>query len=224
MPIEPTVTHTSDNDSNINALLTASIELCAPRITTSLAREGIAIVSGAIPPLARQALRYDLQNLSLRPAGIGRAQTAQHDASIRSDSIAWMDGATTTQRAWLDAMELLRCAINRDLFLGLFDYESHYAHYQPKQFYRRHRDAFASSDAVANTAHSRVLSTICYLNDNWQESDAGELVVFDNDEKPLLKVAPLPGTLIVFLSEQFPHEVLPTTVSRFSVAGWFRRS
>jgi len=224
MPIDPTSTDTSTNDSNINALLGAAIELCAAGIASALAKEGIAVVTAAIPQLARQILRNDLRNLSLRPAGIGRAQTAQHDATVRSDAIAWMDGSTPPQRAWLDAMELLRCAINRDLFLGLFDYESHYAHYQPAQFYRRHRDVFAGSDVSANTAHSRVLSTICYLNDSWQESDAGELVVFDNNEKPLLKIAPLPGTLIVFLSQQFPHEVLPTTIDRFSVAGWFRRS
>jgi len=28
--------------------------------------------------------------------------------------------------------------------------------------------------------------------------------------------------LVVFLSEEFPHEVLKAKRSRFSVAGWFR--
>jgi SM-20-related protein len=28
--------------------------------------------------------------------------------------------------------------------------------------------------------------------------------------------------LVVFLSEEFPHEVLPTATDRYSIAGWFR--
>jgi len=37
-----------------------------------------------------------------------------------------------------------------------------------------------------------------------------------------IKVVPLFGTIVVFLSEEFPHEVLPARRDRFSVAGWFR--
>ena len=33
---------------------------------------------------------------------------------------------------------------------------------------------------------------------------------------------PLTTSLAVFLSEVFPHEVLPTTEERYSLAGWFR--
>jgi SM-20-related protein len=35
-------------------------------------------------------------------------------------------------------------------------------------------------------------------------------------------VTPLMGTIAIFLSEEFPHEVLPATRDRFSIAGWFR--
>jgi len=34
-------------------------------------------------------------------------------------------------------------------------------------------------------------------------------------------VPPLAGTLVTFLSGEFPHEVLPTTRERLSVTGWF---
>lgn len=30
------------------------------------------------------------------------------------------------------------------------------------------------------------------------------------------------GTLVVFLSEEFEHEVLPAKRDRYSIAGWFR--
>lgn len=194
-------------------------------IVTGLHNDGIAVITGAVPTAAITALRDDLQSSTLKLAGIGRAQALQHDPTVRSDTIAWMDGATSAQCAWLASMEQLRLAINRELLLGLFDYECHYAHYRPRQFYRRHRDAFTKS-ALANSdgAHSRVLSTVCYLNDQWHTNNGGELAIYDNDEKPLLQIAPTPGTLAIFLSAQFPHEVRPAAVDRFSIAGWFRRS
>jgi SM-20-related protein len=37
-----------------------------------------------------------------------------------------------------------------------------------------------------------------------------------------LKVIPALGTLAIFLSEEFPHEVLPTHRDRYSIAGWYR--
>ncbi|MEF1189887.1 2OG-Fe(II) oxygenase, partial [Vibrio parahaemolyticus] len=41
-------------------------------------------------------------------------------------------------------------------------------------------------------------------------------------DKEIATIPPRGGRLLVFLSEQFPHEVLPTNAQRFSIAGWFR--
>ena len=38
----------------------------------------------------------------------------------------------------------------------------------------------------------------------------------------LERVCPAAGTMVIFLSEEFPHEVLPATQDRYSIAGWFR--
>ena len=35
-------------------------------------------------------------------------------------------------------------------------------------------------------------------------------------------VLPLGGRLVVFLSEDIPHEVLPTQKERISITGWLR--
>jgi len=35
-------------------------------------------------------------------------------------------------------------------------------------------------------------------------------------------VTPMFATLVLFLSEEFSHEVLPTARNRYAVAGWFR--
>jgi SM-20-related protein len=37
-----------------------------------------------------------------------------------------------------------------------------------------------------------------------------------------LAFQPQGGTLAVFLSEEFPHEVLAANRTRYSIAGWFR--
>lgn len=113
-------------------------------------------------------------------------------------------------------MDKLRLGINQRLFLGLFDYESHFAVYAPGAFYQKHRDAFRG-------APGRKLSTVLYLNNDWDIQAGGELVLYDEaGEQEILQIAPECGRLVIFLSEDFPHEVLPATRPRQSIAGWFR--
>ena len=50
----------------------------------------------------------------------------------------------------------------------------------------------------------------------------GELVLYKNDQDVNgIKVLPEFGTLVIFLSEEFPHEVLPALRDRYAIAGWF---
>lgn len=106
--------------------------------------------------------------------------------------------------------------LNRRLFLGLFSFESHFAHYSPGDFYKKHYDAFRGG---AN----RILSIVVYLNHGWQPDDGGELVLYlDDKDREGIKVTPSFGSVAIFLSEEFPHEVLPATRDRYSIAGWFR--
>ncbi|HEY8085443.1 MAG TPA: 2OG-Fe(II) oxygenase [Methylophilaceae bacterium] len=37
-----------------------------------------------------------------------------------------------------------------------------------------------------------------------------------------MDISPQGGTLVVFFSDQFWHEVLPAKRDRFSIAGWFK--
>ncbi|HDX9011350.1 TPA: 2OG-Fe(II) oxygenase, partial [Aeromonas dhakensis] len=45
---------------------------------------------------------------------------------------------------------------------------------------------------------------------------------YGDDEQFLMDVSPRGGRLVLFLSEEFPHEVLPANQERYSIAGWFR--
>jgi SM-20-related protein len=106
--------------------------------------------------------------------------------------------------------------LNRRLFLGLFSFESHFSHYGKGDFYKKHQDAFKGKS-------NRKLSLVTYLNRHWQDSNGGELVIYTkNVSQPTIRVEPKFGTVVLFLSEDFPHEVLPCSADRYSVAGWFR--
>lgn len=168
------------------------------------------------------ALRADAIELraDFRAAAVGRAQARQQQADIRSDATRWLDGASAAQRTFLATMEQLRLALNSRLYLGLFDYEAHYAHYPPGAFYRRHRDVFR--EAASDGKPRRVLSTVFYLNDAWCEDDGGELLLWDDAGRAIARIAPLGGSAAFFLSDEMPHEVLPARADRYSIAGWFR--
>ncbi|MFW5816629.1 MAG: 2OG-Fe(II) oxygenase [Wenzhouxiangella sp.] len=106
--------------------------------------------------------------------------------------------------------------LNRRLFLGLFEFEAHYAHYPAGAFYRRHVDSFQG-------AANRVVSLVAYLNADWRDDDGGELVLYEAAGRTrLATLAPRAGRVVLFMSEELPHEVLPARRERLSIAGWFR--
>ncbi|OHY95694.1 SM-20 protein [Vibrio rotiferianus] len=151
-----------------------------------------------------------------KKARIGRNDDVTRIETIRSDKIQWLKrdmGAPVA--SFLDKMEEIRLEANRHFFLGLFEYEAHFAKYEKGDFYQKHLDCFKGNE-------NRRLTTVFYMNESWSEEDAGELVVYDLNDNEIATIPPRSGRLFVFLSEQFPHEVLPTNAERCSIAGWFR--
>lgn len=154
------------------------------------------------------------------PAGVGRGQGLAVNPEVRSDQILWVDAATSgaSIRGYLARLEELRQTLNRELFLGLEDFEGHLAIYPPGSFYRRHLDQFRGVER-------RTLSCILYLNSDWQPDDGGALRIYvdPSDPERFAQVAPEGGTLVTFLSARFEHEVLPARRERLSLTGWLRR-
>lgn len=151
-------------------------------------------------------------------AHIGRGATKKQIDSIRGDVINWLSAAHPADQAYLNWMEALRLSLNETLYLGLFEYECHYAIYNSGNGYAKHLD-------VLTGRKNRILSTVLYLNQNWQAGDGGELVLYQSTgENVIIKINPTFGTMVLFLSDAFPHEVLISHKTRRSVAGWFRVS
>jgi len=187
----------------------------------ALVERGWYVREQAFAPALIDALRVDLDALidadRLKRAGIGREQDFQIDREVRRDWIFWLTRRRPVQAGFLDVAETLRLALNRRLFLALFEFEAHLALYPPGAFYRRHFDAFKRQ---AN----RIVSLVLYLNADWQPGDGGELVLYDTADASaeIVRIAPRAGTLVLFMSEEIEHEVLPTTTDRASIAGWYR--
>lgn len=199
-------------------MVTKDSESLFDHIADALRSTGYCILDHKLPPGLPDHLRNELQTAAalLKPAGVGRGGDYQRNQGIRRDKIHWLEPVTPAVTEFLAWMDELRQGLNQRLFLGLFDYESHFAVYEPGDFYQKHLDAFKGS-------RGRRLSTVLYLNEGWSEADAGELVLYDEaGERILERVAPKNGRLVIFLSEEFPHEVLPAKQTRFSIAGWFR--
>lgn len=179
------------------------------------------VIAEPLPSALLMALQQRALQVSYKPAQVGRIQR-RLAPQVRSDKIAWVSANHAVDAQWLAWLDALQLGLNRRLFLGLTHHESHYALYPPGARYQRHRDAFAAS------GHSnRIVSLVLYLNQAWSAAAGGELVIYpslDPQAAALEQLAPLPGRLVLFLSADLPHEVLPAQQNRYSLAAWFRGS
>ena len=190
-------------------------------VVAALAGPGWGVFPGFLPETAVAGLREESSKLRasgrFHRAGVGRGVASLRD-DIRGDEVCWIEpgavGAATD--ALLERMDDLRRTLNRELFLGLFDAELHYALYPPGTGYQRHLDRFRDDD-------KRTLTVILYLNEDWRAEDGGQLRFWPNEHTAPLEIVPQGGTLVAFLSERHWHEVLPARRERRSLTGWFRR-
>ncbi len=202
----------------------ATLEPDCTRIATHLAQQGWYVCPNFLDAETVKALRQQMfqawQAGQFRHAGIGRGDSFKIRPQIRNDQVMWLDQASATESlaSYFAALEDLRTSINRQLYLGLFDYEAHYAVYPPGSFYKKHLDQFRGTGL-------RTITTTFYLNDNWLPEHGGQLRLYTNPIVPteFIDIPPAAGTLATFLSAEFLHEVLPAKRERLSITGWFRR-
>jgi SM-20-related protein len=199
-----------------------SVPPVTEHIVTRLFERGWSVCDGFLSDALVTALAGEARAAwsggSFHAAGIGSGPRYQRREEVRGDYVLWLDrgGCTSKQRECLARFEDLRQAANRELQLGLFELECHFALYPPGASYRRHLDQLAGDD-------SRVLSCVLYLNDGWQRADGGELRLHQAQPDGHVDVLPVGGRLVTFLSARFEHEVLPARRERLSLTGWFCR-
>jgi SM-20-related protein len=198
----------------------ALLRECIERLRTdSFAIEPNYFTADLCAQLQREALALADDPDSI-DAGVGRGGRHVTDTRIRRARIKWLTGATPAQAEFLAQADVLREAINRRLFLGLFEFEAQFALTPVGGFYARHLDSFEGT-------RNRVVSLVTYLDANWREGDGGVLRIWTPEPcqagmPKTIDVLPDRGTLVLMLSESVPHEVLTSNRTRSSIAGWFR--
>lgn len=193
-------------------------------IATTIGEVGWCVTPDFVSPLLASQLRQETRHLwqrgQFRHAGVGRGENFEINTKIRTDQVLWLDNTTLSgaQKMYFGVLEQVRLAVNRNLFLGLMEFEAHFAVYPKGSFYRKHLDQFRG---IGN----RTLTAILYLNKDWRDEYGGQLRIYTDPDNPAfyVDVSPQGGTLVTFLSARYLHEVLPSTRPRKSITGWFKK-
>ena len=182
------------------------------------------VVDNFVDEAFRKALlkeQTDLLNQGqFTKAAVGKGDQKQVRAEIRSDEVLWMDATSLSplQAIFWEKVAEVQQVLNRRCFLGLKSFEGHFARYPIGSFYKRHLDQF-------HAVPHRIVTIILYLNESWTEAEGGQLRMYfpqEDGSERIEDVLPVGGRLVVFLSEEIPHEVLPTQKERISITGWLR--
>jgi SM-20-related protein len=184
------------------ALLASSAEL------ERLGSRGYFIRDGFVGAQAALGTARLAETTQLTPAGVRRSR--ELDSAVRGDVTAWLDDSPLHA-----AFEALREHLNRTAYLGLARFDVQLARYENGAAYARHRDAFGGSSGISN----RRVTAIVYLNEAWRPEHGGQLRL--HVEPAVVDVEPLLDRLVVFLSEQVEHEVLPVHAPRLAATAWF---
>ncbi len=183
--------------------------------------QGYSVIDSFLPQQDYEDLLFSAQAMHaeghFRSARIGRQlDTAQH-SEIRGDKIFWLNESENKNTAidnYLSQINRLARALNQAFYLGLEQFETHFAVYPPKTFYKKHIDQF-------KTAQDRRISCVYYLNEQWQDTDGGQLKLYSEQDKLVLSLLPLANRFICFKSD-LAHEVEETQRTRYSIAGWLK--
>jgi SM-20-related protein len=186
----------------------------------SFIKDNVGIDNHFISDELSQHLKQNLLQLmnqnKLKEAGTGNNLLVSHDKTVRSDLIYWLDRSHDNEyeNDFFDQIDDFIKYLNRSCFAGINGYEFHYSLYEIGSFYQKHLDQF-------NNNPSRKYSMISYLNDDWQESDGGQLMIYQNYNNK--KVSPTQGKTVFFKSNELQHEVLVAQKQRMSITGWLKR-
>ncbi|KHF76367.1 SM-20-related protein [Acinetobacter sp. neg1] len=132
---------------------------------------------------------------------------------IRSDHILWIDGQLPIAQQHIKALEEFSQALNQAFYLGIKEVEAHFACYNAGEFYALHRDN-------PQQKNDRMISTVFYVHESWQEDWGGQLRLQDKNGQWHI-IQPSPNRLAIFQSDLL-HEVLRSKQQRLSITAWLR--
>ena len=136
-------------------------------------------------------------------------------SNIRSDHILWINENLMIAQHHIQSLEALSQQFNRAFYLGIKEVEAHFACYNAGEFYALHRDN-------PQGKNGRVISSVYYLHEEWQDHWGGELRLQDKNDTWYI-IPPKPNRIALFQSDLL-HEVLLSKQQRLSITAWLRQS
>jgi SM-20-related protein len=164
----------------------------------------------------QQHIKELQQQEHLSSAGIGNAERKDPNQKMRGDQIYWLDKSHDNifELEFLDRVDKFIAYLNESCYAGINASEFHYAVYPEGTGYKRHLDQFKNDD-------NRKFSLINYLNEDWLESDGGQLLVYP--ESGMQQILPQSQTAVFFNSQEIEHEVAQANRQRMSITGWLKK-
>ncbi len=181
------------------------------RILDDLNEFGFALIDDVYSNEYVQSLVHECTShlAEFRAAGVQNGVVSH----IRSDHILWIDGQLPIAQQHLKALEALSQTLNQAFYLGIKEVEAHFACYNAGEFYALHRDN-------PQQKNDRMISTVFYVHEQWQEDWGGQLRLQDKLGQWHI-IQPLPNRLAIFQSDLL-HEVLRSKQQRLSITAWLR--
>ena len=181
------------------------------QILDDLDQHGFTIIDNAY------SAEYGLQLITECTSNLNRFREAAIQngviSNIRSDHILWINEELTIAQQHIDALKQLSQILNYSFYLGIQDVEAHFACYNAGEFYALHRDN-------PQGKNGRMISTVYYLHQEWQDDWGGKLHLQDKNNV-WHTIEPQPNRIAMFQSDLL-HEVLEAKHQRLSITAWLR--
>ncbi len=181
------------------------------RILDDLDQHGFTVIDHAYPAdYVQQLIKECTENLNrFRDAAIQNGVISK----IRSDHILWINKDLEIAQHHIHTLQQLSQIFNAAFYMGIKEVEAHFACYNAGEFYALHRDN-------PQGKNGRMISTVYYLHDEWQDDWGGKLHLLDkNNVWHILE--PKPNRIALFQSDLL-HEVLEAKHQRLSITAWLR--
>jgi SM-20-related protein len=181
------------------------------QILDDLDQHGFSFIDNAYSQSYQQAVVSECLNHlgEFRSAGIQNGIMS----TIRSDDILWLDTKLTISQQHVQTLEAFSQILNRSFYLGIKEVEAHFACYNAGKFYALHRDN-------PQGKNGRVISTVFYLHEYWQDEWGGQLRLQDKNNQWHI-IQPKPNRIVFFQSDLL-HEVIEAHHQRLSITAWLR--
>lgn len=181
------------------------------QIIEDLDQHGFTLIDNAYPQDYVDALVEECtSNLNrFRDAAIQSGVVSK----IRSDHILWIGEELEIAQHHIETLKEISQLLNRNFYLGIQEVEAHFACYNAGEYYALHRDN-------PQGKNGRMISTVYYLHEDWQDDWGGELHLEDKNGQ-WHTIHPKPNCIAMFQSDLL-HEVIKAKHQRLSITAWLR--